>query len=114
MESNNNNNNNDGDEAAQVRRAEGDGLAEEKRPSKSKGGGKGKKGSGKGSKGSGKALGNGAGRICYDWQRDGECRFGDQCRFSHGQGPPSKGREKGKKGSWKGNWKGKGKGNGIY
>mmetsp|Transcript_73173 Transcript_73173/g.158297 ORF Transcript_73173/g.158297 Transcript_73173/m.158297 type:complete len:89 (+) Transcript_73173:82-348(+) len=33
--------------------------------------------------GGGKSKGKGGGGICYDFRDNGECRFGDTCRFSH-------------------------------
>eukprot|EP00403_Amphidinium_massartii_P026828 CAMPEP_0178403312 /NCGR_PEP_ID=MMETSP0689_2-20121128/17302_1 /TAXON_ID=160604 /ORGANISM="Amphidinium massartii, Strain CS-259" /LENGTH=130 /DNA_ID=CAMNT_0020024259 /DNA_START=124 /DNA_END=516 /DNA_ORIENTATION=- len=47
----------------------GDHLARDCPEGNSKGGGKGKGGGGKG--------------ICYDFRDNGNCRFGDECRFSH-------------------------------
>ena len=47
--------------------------------------GKGKDGKGKGSKGTGKdSAPKGDKQECMAWKSTGKCRFGDRCRFTHG------------------------------
>ncbi|KAF4659726.1 hypothetical protein FOL47_007471 [Perkinsus chesapeaki] len=39
-------------------------------------------------------------KVCYDFQRDGKCRYGNGCRFRHASGPHSEGTEsRGSRGS---------------
>jgi hypothetical protein len=49
-----------------------------------------KKGKDKG-KGKGKetAKGGADSNVCFNWQRDGSCKYGNKCRYSHA-GPPGK------------------------
>ena len=50
------------------------------------GGGTGGGGRGRGSGGRGRGRGRGGkgGRECFNWQKTGSCRFGDDCKFEHG------------------------------
>ena len=60
---------------------------------KGKGKGKGKGGKGKGGKDGGKSGTN----VCWDFQRDGECWRGSDCRFSHGRVADQAGKKRSRK-----------------